>query len=160
MVAATLLFLAACAPNDGTRPPQQYPHLFDTNFGLVVLVDPPNIMSGAPNSITFVAKPLYSGTGYFTLEGGDGYGRVVAPITSELGRVNWRIDCKPGQTNTVVWTVEFIDSPDPTLVSAIAWMDSLDIDGVRYPITAPEVAYHLGDFGHQLYRRVSIAKEN
>ncbi len=159
IVCGGLLVVCACDGDHGVIQ-DSWPHLFDTDYGLVNNVTPQVITPNAPTQIHVSARALYSGTGGFTLEGGDDYGDITSPVTAPLGRSNWRVNFVAGQPVGMTWTVQFTAGPDPMLIGAVAWMDSLDIDGTRYWIGAPEAIYHLGaEFGSELYRRLSIPRQ-
>ena len=160
LLVATIFSIVGCSHNTGSVESPPYPSIFDRSYGLVTTVSPPTITPGVPTRIAVSARPNYSGTGFFTLEGGSESDTLRTPVVRPLATcTNWRVNFVAGEAQSVTWAVQFADGATSSWLGFAARMDSLDIDGVRYPADSYEVRTQIGsDILHVLYREVEFPR--
>jgi hypothetical protein len=161
---ATMLYfcvgLAACSGvHEPSDPDRETVHLFDEAIGLGVSVSPPAIVPDGNNAISVSATPAFSGTGHFVVECPSGYGELVSPVESDLGRASVEVRWVARQARQLTWIVQFYDTPNPTYVGLVASMDSLDLSIGRVSVYDPRAAAILGRVsGTELFRRIAIER--
>lgn len=152
--------LAACSDvHEPSDPDRETLHLFDEIIGLGVSVSPPTIVPDGISAISVSVTPAFSGTGHFVVECPSGYGELVSPVESDLGRASVEVRWVARQAQQLTWLVRFNDTPNPTYVGLVASMDSLDFGIGRVSVYDPLASAILGRIsGTELFQRIAIER--